>query len=84
MYLDQKELENLKNLIFGKIDEENPNKCMECKQDSLEYCEFADLCGRYGTLFRTEKENMLKDLFDTIEHMRRLINILTFDGGENK
>jgi len=77
MYLNQTEITKLKTLIFTATeDEENPNKCMECKQDSLEYCEFANLCKRYGAINRADGIDMLKDLFDTIEHMRRLINIM--------
>lgn len=79
MYLNQNEIINLKKLIFEEEDEENPNKCMECKQDNLEYCELANICKKYGTIYRTEKEDMLRDLFDTIDHMRRLITILTTD-----
>jgi len=77
MYLNQIEITKLKNLrLTTTEDEENPNKCMECKQDNLEYCEFANLCNRYGAINRAENMDMLNDLFDTVEHMRRLINIM--------
>ena len=70
MYLNQTEIAKLKNLIFTTTeDEENPNKCMECKQDSLEYCEFANLCNRYGAINRSDGMDILKDLFDTIEYL---------------
>ena len=70
MYLNQTEIAKLKTLIFTATeDEDNPNKCMECKQDSLEYCEYANLCNRYGAINRADGMNILNDLFDTIEYM---------------
>jgi len=38
---------------------------MECKQNSLEYCKFADLCKRYGAIFRVE---------GNIDHIDKLLS----------
>ena len=59
------QLINLKQLIFGEEDKENPNKCIECKQNSLEYCKLADLCKRYGAIFRVE---------GNIDHIDKLLS----------
>jgi len=74
MILSHKDITNLKELIFGGVDEDNPNKCMECKQDDLNYCELINICNKYGYIsVDTEKGSILEDLFDTIEYLDKLL-----------
>jgi len=69
--LTTNQLTKLKQLIFfAEEDEENPNKCMECKENDPTYCEFSDICNKYGYIsINTEKGDILEDLFDTIEYL---------------
>jgi len=74
--LTTNQLTKLKQLLFSQDleDEENPNKCMECKENDPNYCEFSDICNKYGYIsINTEKGNILEDLFDTIEYLDKLL-----------
>ena len=74
MILTVNDIKQLKELIFGEVDEENTNKCMECKQDNLDYCELVNICNKYGYIsVDTEKGNILEDLFDTIGYLDKLL-----------
>ena len=47
---------------------------MECNQNDPNYCEFSDICNKYGYIsVNTEKGNILQDLFDTIEYLDKLL-----------
>jgi len=74
MILSPSNIKQLKELIFGEVDEDSTNKCMECKQDNLDYCELVNICNKYGYInIDTEKGNILEDLFDTIEYLDKLL-----------
>ena len=74
MILSHNDITQLKELIFGEVDEDSTNKCMECKQDNLDYCELTNICNKYGYIsINTEKGDMLEDLFDTIEYLDKLL-----------
>ena len=47
---------------------------MECEVNDPTYCEFYDICNKYGYIsINIEKGNILDDLFDTIEYLDKLL-----------
>lgn len=72
MILNNEELIKLKVLIFGQLDEEDNNSCMECTTENPSCnCNLIGICNRYGSFnFIDGAEDMVKDLFDTIESLK--------------
>jgi len=71
MILTNEELIKLKVLIFYDSDEKNNNNCMECTQENpSRNCNLISVCDKYGSFnFVGGAEDMVKDLFDTIENL---------------
>ena len=70
MILSNMDLIKLKVLTLADEDEEDNSNCMECKPDNPN-CNLIDLCNRYGSFnFLGGAENMVRDLFDTIESLQ--------------
>ena len=76
MILTTNQLTKLKQLLFSQDleDEENTNKCMECKNiiDNFTKQEI-DIDDLIDFMVDTEKGNILEDLFDTIEYLDKLL-----------
>jgi hypothetical protein len=72
MILNNMDLTKLKVLVLEEMNEEDLKKCMGCKSDNPNSsCNLINLCNRYGSFsFVGGAEDMVKDLFDTIESLK--------------
>ena len=70
MILSNEELIKLKVLILADLDEEDSDNCMKCTPEKP-CCGLISACNKYGSFnFVGGAKNMVKDLFDTIEHLK--------------
>ena len=81
MILNNTDLIKLKVLVLGETDEEDKMNCMDCKPNNPN-CNLIDTCNRYGSFsFVGGAENMIEDLFDTIESLKDKIRITVIATG---
>jgi hypothetical protein len=75
MILNNDEIENLKDLIFDKLDEKGIEICMSCSMAKPnKKCKHIKMCDRYGEFeFRDGAKLIVKDLFNTIDELRKCI-----------
>lgn len=79
MILNNEELVKLKTLIFyDPDDEEEYNNCVKCTVENPSCnCNLISICNKYGSFnFVGGAEDIVKDLFDTIESLKdELFNV---------